>query len=62
VAKRALPLFEIALVLVRLDHIARSIVKANHGVVRTDEKLAAFLELERAILVACDKGAVLARR
>jgi hypothetical protein len=28
---QALPLFEIALVLVRLDHVARFIVNANHG-------------------------------
>jgi hypothetical protein len=27
------PLFEIALVLVRLDHVARVIVNANHGIV-----------------------------
>jgi hypothetical protein len=27
------PLFEIALVLVRLDHVARRIVNANHGIV-----------------------------
>jgi hypothetical protein len=27
----ALPLFEIASVLVRLDHVARCIEKANHG-------------------------------
>jgi hypothetical protein len=26
------PLFEIALVLVRLDHVARFIVNANHGI------------------------------
>jgi hypothetical protein len=28
------PLFEIALVLVRFDHVARAIVKANHSVMR----------------------------
>jgi hypothetical protein len=31
--KHALPLFEIALVLVRLDHVASIIVNANHGIV-----------------------------
>jgi len=30
---------KIALVLVRLDHVARIIVNANHGVMRTAEKL-----------------------
>jgi hypothetical protein len=30
---KALPLFEIATVLVRLDHIARRIVNANHSIV-----------------------------
>jgi hypothetical protein len=29
-----LPLFEIALVLVRLDHVASRIVNADHGIVR----------------------------
>jgi len=28
----ALPIFEIALVLVRLDHVARFIVNANHSI------------------------------
>jgi hypothetical protein len=32
--KMNLPLFEIAFVLVRLDHIASVIVNANHGVNR----------------------------
>ena len=31
--KASLPLFEIALVLVRLDHIASAIVNANHGII-----------------------------
>ena len=40
--------------LVRLDHVASFIVNAHRGdgrrfVVRGDEKLSAFLELERAI-------------
>jgi len=30
---RALPLFEIARVLVRVDHVASFIVNANHGVI-----------------------------
>jgi hypothetical protein len=30
--KENLPLFEIALVLVRLDHVASVIVNANHGI------------------------------
>ena len=29
------PLLEIALVFVRLDHVASSIVNANHGIVRS---------------------------
>jgi hypothetical protein len=32
--KRALPLFEIARVLVRFDHVASVIVNANHGAMR----------------------------
>ena len=46
-----------ALVLVRLDHVAGRIVNANHGVldgkrsvVRADEILTAFLELQSALL------------
>ena len=35
--------------LLRLDHVASSIVNANHRIVRADEKLTAFLELESAI-------------
>jgi hypothetical protein len=31
--KKVLPLFEIAIVLVRLNHIARVIVNANHSIV-----------------------------
>jgi hypothetical protein len=30
--EKTLPLFEIASVLVRLDHVARRIVNANHGI------------------------------
>jgi hypothetical protein len=30
--EKHLPLFELALVLVRLDHLARGIVNANHGI------------------------------
>jgi hypothetical protein len=33
------PLFELALVLVRFDHVASRIVNANHGIMRTAEKL-----------------------
>jgi hypothetical protein len=33
------PLFEIARVLVRFDHVASFIVKVNHGIMRTAEKL-----------------------
>ncbi len=33
------PLFELAFALVRFDHVARFIVNANHGVVRTAVKL-----------------------
>jgi hypothetical protein len=43
------PFFELARVLVRLDHIANIIVNANHFIVRADEKLTAFVELESAI-------------
>jgi hypothetical protein len=32
IARMASPLFEIALVFVRLDHIARFIVNANHSI------------------------------
>jgi hypothetical protein len=32
-SQRTSPLFEIALVLVRLDHVARFIVNADHGIV-----------------------------
>jgi len=42
-------LLEIALVLVRLDHVASVIVNANYSIVRADEELTAFLELESAI-------------
>src|SRR5262245_22239904 len=38
-AKAHLPLLEIALVLVRLDHVASRIVNANHGIVRTAVEL-----------------------
>jgi hypothetical protein len=34
--KSNLPLFEIARVLVRFDHVARFIVNANHGIVRAE--------------------------
>jgi hypothetical protein len=43
------PLFEIALVFVRFNHVACVIVNANHFIVHADEKLTAFVELERAI-------------
>ena len=43
------PLFEIARVLERLDHGARLIINANHFIVRADEKLTAFVALEKAI-------------
>jgi hypothetical protein len=33
------PLFEIASVLVRLDHVASVIINANHGIVGAAEKL-----------------------
>ena len=33
------PLFELALVLMRLDYVASGIVNANHGIMRTAEKL-----------------------
>ena len=33
------PLFELARVLVRLDHVARFIVNANHSIMRAAEKL-----------------------
>jgi len=36
------PLFELARVFVRLDHVA-TIVHANHGILRADEKLLAGL-------------------
>ena len=42
--KASSPLFELALVLLHLDHVACVIVNADHGVVRADEKLTAFLE------------------
>jgi hypothetical protein len=32
IARMASPLFEVALVLVRLDHVASSIVNANHDI------------------------------
>jgi hypothetical protein len=35
-----------ARVLVRRDHIASFIINANHGIMRADEKLTAFVELE----------------
>jgi hypothetical protein len=38
-----LPLFEIALVLVRFDHISSVIVNANHSVMWAAEKLCEFL-------------------
>ena len=47
-----LPLPELALVLVRLDHVARIIVNANHFIARAHEKLTAFVELESAISFA----------
>jgi hypothetical protein len=31
---------------VLLNHVAGGIVNANHGIVRADEKLTAFVELE----------------
>jgi len=34
-----LPLFETARVLVRLDHVSRCIVNANHGIMRATLKL-----------------------
>jgi hypothetical protein len=36
---------------VRLDHVARFIVNANHSMMRADEKVTAFVELESAIRV-----------
>ncbi len=48
---KALPFFEIARVLVRLDHVASFIVNANHFIVRVDERLIAFVELQLAIRV-----------
>jgi hypothetical protein len=42
-----LPLFEIALVLVPLDHVVGRIVNANHSFPFVDENLPAFLELKR---------------
>jgi hypothetical protein len=47
-----LPFFEIALAPVRLDHIARMSAyrgDGKHFIVRADEKLSAFVELEAAI-------------
>ena len=44
-----LGLFEVALVLVRFDHVASVIVNTNDGGVRADEILTAFVELEMAI-------------
>jgi hypothetical protein len=32
IARMASPLFEITLVLVRFDHVARFVVNANHGI------------------------------
>jgi hypothetical protein len=49
---RSRSLFEVALVLVRLDHVAGIIVNANDEkrfVVRADEILTAFVELKRAL-------------
>jgi hypothetical protein len=47
------PLPEIALVFVRLNHVARSIVNVNHRIgfsfCARNEKLTAFVELESAI-------------
>ena len=44
--------FELAVLLVSLNHVARVIANANHRiVVHADEKLTAFLELEVAIRV-----------
>jgi hypothetical protein len=36
-------------VLVRVDDVASVIVNANQGIMRADEKLTAFLELQAAI-------------
>jgi hypothetical protein len=36
--------------LVRLNHVTRFIVNANYGIVRADEKLTAFIELESVML------------
>ena len=50
--RKALRFFEIALVLARLNHVARFIVNANDEkrfVVYANEKLTAFVELESAI-------------
>jgi hypothetical protein len=33
IARRVLPFFEIAVVLVRFDHLARLVVNANHSLV-----------------------------
>jgi hypothetical protein len=44
-----LQLLELARVLVRLDHVASHIVNASDDFVHADEKLMAFVELERAI-------------
>jgi hypothetical protein len=63
-SKQKILLFELALVLVRLDHVASRIVNANHKrsglltriggdgkrfIVRSDEILTAFVELQSAI-------------
>jgi hypothetical protein len=38
-------------VLVRSDHVARFIVNANHSIMRVDERLTAFVELENSLPV-----------
>jgi hypothetical protein len=38
-------------VLVRFDHVASVIVNANHSIMRVDERLTAFVELQSAIRV-----------
>jgi hypothetical protein len=39
IARMASPLFEIAFVLLRFDHVASVMVNANHGMMGTAEKL-----------------------
>ena len=62
------PLFEISFVFVRFDHIASVIVNANHSehrgdgkrfVVRADEKLTAFIELEWGFAFCLAKSGVI---